>query len=302
MVEKAKALRFAEGKFIGKSDFLKGGFKVENKLESAGYVPRKQEALALRAMCARNNGAKVLILEGPPGTGKTFLGEAFAKSIEAESIYYLCHHWTSEEEMFLGIDVGAVAAGVEKSQDAYRAGFLLRAIEASVKGPVIVIIDEIDKAPERMEALLLDFLQHGRVHGPRGEVWQGDLSKMYIFITTNGIRPLMEPTQRRGFRLKMQFLPPNTEADLLRKLTGTPPTAIRVVVRMANVIRKDGETSPSVQEMKCLLSDLSLCESAKDVEILIDGWLVKEDEDRQALNNEFKNPAAILWGEWKRGR
>lgn len=275
--------------------------KVKDKLRLAGYVARKQEVLALRAMCARDNGAKVLILEGAPGTGKTFLGEAFAEAIGAESIYYLCHHWTSEEEMFLGIDVGAVAAGVEKAEDAYRPGFLLRAVEASEKGPVIVIIDEIDKAPERMEALLLDFLQHGRVHGPRGEVWQGDLSNMYILITTNGIRPLMEPTQRRGFRLKMQFLPPNVEGDLLRKLTGAPSGAIRAVVRMSNTIRKNGATSPSVQEMKYLLADLPLCESAKDVEILIDGWLIKEDEDRQALQSEFKNPAAVLWGEWKRG-
>lgn len=276
--------------------------KVKDKLKEAGYVARKQEVLALRAMCARDNGAKVLILEGAPGTGKTFLGEAFATSIEAESIYYLCHHWTSEEEMFLGIDVGAVAAGVEKAEDAYRPGFLLRAVEASKEGAVIVIIDEIDKAPERMEALLLDFLQHGRVHGPRGEVWQGDLPNMYIFITTNGIRPMMEPTQRRGFRLKMEFLPPNVEGDLLRKQTGAPTTAIRAVVRMANVIRKNGDSSPSVQEMKYLLSDLPLCESAKDVQILIDGWLIKEDEDRLALKNEFKNPAAVLWGEWKRGQ
>lgn len=275
---------------------------MKEKLEAAGYVPRKPEVLALRAMVARNNGAKVLILEGPPGTGKTFLGEAFAKSISAKSIYYLCHHWTSEEEMFLGIDVGAVAAGVDDPKDAYRPGFLLRAVEASKEGPIIVIIDEIDKAPERMEALLLDFLQHGRVHGLRGEVWQGNLSNMYVFITTNGIRPLMEPTQRRGFRLKMQFLSPNMEGDLLRKLTGASTTAIRAVVRMGNTIRKSGDTSPSVQEMKHLLVDLPLCESSKDVEILIDGWLIKEDEDRQALKSEFKNPAAVLWGEWKRGQ
>ena len=274
---------------------------MKEKLASVGYIARNQEALALRAMQARSNGAKVIILEGPPGTGKTFMGEAFAKSIKAESIYYLCHHWTTEEEMFLGIDVGAVAAGVDNAEDAYRPGFLLRAVEASRAGPVVIIIDEIDKAPERMEALLLDFLQSGRVHGPRGEIWQGVVSRMFVFITTNGLRPLMEPTLRRGFRLQMTFLPPATEQDLLRKWTGAPTTAIRAVVRMANVIRSKGETAPSVQEMKHLLTDLPLCESAKDVEILIQGWLVKEEEDQAALINEFKNPASVLWGEWKRG-
>lgn len=271
-------------------------------LKEYGYITRRNEEIALKAMKRRNNGAKVLILEGPPGTGKTSLGEAFAKSMETEAIYYLCHHWTSEEEMFLGIDVGAVAAGVDDPKDAYRPGFLLRAIEASKIGSVIVIIDEIDKAPERMEALLLDFLQHGRVHGPRGEKWQGDLSNMFIFITTNGIREMMEPTLRRGFRVQMNFLPSNVEGDLLRKWTGASPSAIRCVVRMANVIRKDGGTSPSLQEMKYLLSDLPLCESAKDVDLLIKGWLVKDEEDQEALNKEFKSPAAVLWGEWKRGQ
>ena len=270
-------------------------------LAKSGYMARPPGKLALRAMLARNNGAKVLVLEGPPGTGKTFLGEAFAQSLEAEHIYYLCHHWTTEEEMFLGIDVGAVAAGVEQAEDAYRPGFLLRAVEASRSGPVVIVIDEIDKAPERMEALLLDFLQQGRVHGPRGEVWQGDLANMFIFITTNGRRPLMEPTLRRGFRLAMQFLPANVEADLLRKWTGAPTGAIRAVVRMANVIREKGATAPSIQEMKHLLADLVQCESAEDVGILIAGWLLKEDDDRIALDEEFKNPAAVLWGEWKRG-
>lgn len=271
-------------------------------LEKFGYHTRPAEALALAAMQRRVNGVRALILEGPPGTGKTALGEAFAKSIGAECVYYLCHHWTTEEEMFLGIDVGAVAAGVERAEDAYRPGFLLRAVQVSQAGPVVVVVDEIDKAPERAETLLLDFLQHARVHGPRGEVWRGVVENIYVFITTNALRPLMEPTLRRGFRLAMQFLPANIEADILRKATGAPVGTIRAVVRMANVIRKNGATSVSLQEMKHLLMDLAVCQSADDVAILISGWLVKETEDAQALTAEFKNPAAVLWGEWKRGK
>ncbi len=271
-------------------------------LHSAGYTARPQELLALRAMTTRKNGANVLILEGAPGTGKTFLGEAFAASIGAQSVYYLCHHWTGDEEMFIGVDVGAVAAGVDRKEDAYRPGFLLRAVEASQVGPVVVIIDEIDKAPERAEALLLDFLQSGRVHGPNGEVWQGVLANMFVFITTNALRPLMEPTLRRGFRLRMEFLPALVEADILRKATGAPTGAIRAVVRMANTIRSKGATSVSLQEMRHLLEDMSVTASVADVAVLISGWLVKDEQDKAALDAEFGGKAAaVLWGEWKRG-
>lgn len=269
-------------------------------MELKNYHTRPAEALALAAMQRRVNGVRVLILEGAPGTGKTALGEAFAESINAEVVYYLCHHWTTEEEMFIGVDVGRVAAGVSKAEDAYKPGFLLRAVQASQTGPVVVIVDEIDKAPERAETLLLDFLQHARVYGPRGEVWQGNVGNIYVFITTNALRPLMEPTLRRGFRVRMEFLPANVEADILRKATGAPSGVIRALVRMAGVIRADGATSVSLQEMKYLLADLKVCQSAGDVDILISGWLVKEPEDKVAIEKEFKNPAAVLWGEWKR--
>ena len=272
-----------------------------DSLDFGTYVLRPPERLMLEAMLRRRNGANVAILEGPPGTGKTSLGEAFAEALGAQCIYYLCHRWTSDEEMFIGVDVGAVAAGVEKKEDAYRPGFLLRAVMASQQGPVVVIIDEMDKAPERAETLLLDFLQTGRVHGPNGEVWQGTLGNLYIFITTNGLRPLMEPTLRRGFRLRMEFLPANVEADILRKSTGAPTGAIRAVVRMANVIRTKGATSVSLQEMRHLLEDMTIAKSTADVAILLRGWLVKDAADSAALDEEFGGKAAaVLWGEWKR--
>jgi MoxR-like ATPase len=243
---------------------------------------------------------RALLLEGAPGTGKTFLAECLAKAIGAEYAYMLCHNWLSDEELFIGVDVGAVAVGVEQREDAYRHGLLLRAVEASQRGKVVVCIDEIDKAPQRAESLLLDFLQTARVHGTRGEVWQGVNENIIVVLTSNAVRPLMEATLRRCFRLRMEFLSENVERDLLRKWTGAPSGAIRAVVQFANVIRTSGATAPSIQEMKHLLLDMQQAESAGDVEILLRASLVKEDEDWQALEKAAKNPAAALWGEWKR--
>jgi len=271
------------------------------------YYLRSQESLALRALDARlhggdGSGVKALILEGKPGVGKTALGRYYAETHGGRVEYYLCHHWSSDEDLFIGVDVGRVAAGVHSAEEAYRPGVLLRAVAASHEGLVVVVVDELDKAPERAETLLLDFLQTGEVHGPRGEVWKADLNNLVVFITTNGLRPLLEATLRRCFRVRMEYLPPNVEADILRKATGAPTGAIRLVVRMGGVIRTAGETAVSLQELQRLLEDLPVAQSAADVEILLRGWLVKEDGDWEALCAEFKNPAAALWGEWRKAK
>jgi len=266
------------------------------------YFLRLQEGLALRALDARKGegAVRAVVLEGKPGVGKTALGRHYADINGGKVEYYLCHHWTSDEDLFIGVDVGRVAAGVSRPEDAYRPGVLLRAVTASHEGLVVVIIDELDKAPERAETLLLDFLQTGEVHGPRGEVWRANLRNLVVFITTNGLRPLLEATLRRCFRVRMEYLPPNVEADILRKATGAPTGVIRLVVRMGNTIRATGETAVSLQEMQRLLEDLPVAQSAAEVEILLRGWLVKEDGDWRALCAEFKNPAAALWGEWRK--
>lgn len=265
-----------------------------------GYHLRPAEAIALRAI-AQRKGLSTLILEGAPGTGKTYFAECLAKEQGAEYLYYLCHHWTGDEEMFAGVHVGRVAAGVEKPEDAYEYGVLAKAAIASLKGKVVICLDELDKAPQRAESLLLDFLQHGRVYLPDGSKLQGNLENMVVIITTNAVRPLMEATLRRGFRIKMEFLPPNIEADIIRKATGAKMGAIRVVVRMMNIIRANGATAPSLQEGKNLIADLAIAQSAEEVKILIHGWLVKEPEDWEALTAEMgQNPQSILWGEFKR--
>jgi MoxR-like ATPase len=175
---------------------------------------------------------------------------------------------------------------------------------ASHRGPVVLILDEVDKAPERVDALLLDFLQTGQVVGPFGERWAAHSGNLIILLTDNGLRPLAEPLLRRVFRYRMRFLPPHVEADLIRKHTGAPPPLARGIVALMNKIRAEGASSPSLQEGIGLAAAMAVAGSAEDVALLIRGFLIKTPEDEEALGGEegIRQAAAALWGEWRRPR
>lgn len=279
---------------------------VLDTMRQIGYVFRREEEIAVQALLSRpDNGIRALLLEGPPGSGKTFLAESLAKALGLEEgcgyHYTLLHHWTTDEDILVGVDVGAIAAGVQQREDAYRPGALLRGILDSHRGIALVCLDEADKAPPRVDALMLDVLQYGRVIGPRGEVFRAVPQHLIVVLTSNRTRRLQEPLERRCYRVRMTFLPEQTERALLEQQTNAPPRAIRVAVQMANVIRSRGTSSPSLAEIHALLFDLRVAKSAADVRILLAASLVKTEEDEAALQAVFgDHPEATLWGEWLR--
>ena len=265
-----------------------------------GYHARRGEALAAKFLTLITDTVRAAMLVGAPGTGKTFFAECFARGRQAEHFFVPCHPWLTNEEVNQGIDIGKVAVGVTHADEAYLDGQVLRAVKATKHHDVVLVLDEVEKAGTRFYALILDFLQHGRVPDARHKFHQANLHRLFVVLTANEEGEIPEAVKRRCFRVEMEFLPENVEIDVLRKSTGAPGGACRLAVRMANAIRTRGESKPSLQELRELLRTRDLVESADEADALIDGFLVKDPKDREAIVRVTSKPGAVLFGEFRK--
>lgn len=266
-----------------------------------GYHARRGEKLAAKFLALITNTVRAALLVGAPGTGKTFFAECFARGRQAQHIFVPCHPWLTNEEVNQGIDIGRVAVGVNHADEAYLDGQVLKAVKATQHSEVVLVLDEVEKAGTRFYALILDFLQHGRVPDARHHFHQANLENLFVVLTANAEGEIPEAVKRRCFRVDMEFLPESVETDVLRKSTGASGGACRLAVRMANAIRTRGESKPSLQELRELLRIRDLIESADEADALIEGFLVKDPKDREAINRVVARPGAVLFGEFKKG-
>jgi MoxR-like ATPase len=261
-------------------------------IETNGYRLTSQTRLAAKKVALRRG--TTFIITGPPGTGKTAFSEAIAKAMGAPYLYYLNHAWTSDEDLFKGVDVAEAVAG--RPDKVMSPGCLAQAAYASLKGPVVLCLDEQDKAPERVDALLLAFLESGYVPLGGDKSVKANMENLNVVITSNQVRELAEPLQRRAFRLHFDPLPEDIEVGILTKTTGIASPVASVIVRYTNAIRRRSMSTPSLSEMKKLVNDLKdLASEEDDINHLLKGWLVKHPEEWDVLVKTYKDPARSLY-------
>ncbi len=178
------------------------------KLDSLGYVVEEEFATILLLMLKLK---KPLLLEGPPGVGKTEASQIIASYLNTKLIRLQCYEgldvnsaiyeWNYQKQLLsIKLTEGSVLSSAEKESYIFGDEFLLKrpllqAITESDKAPVL-LIDEIDRADEEFEAFLLELLSAYQISIPE----MGTIKANHIpivVLTSNRTRELSDALKRR---------------------------------------------------------------------------------------------------------
>ena len=185
-------------------------------LRNSGYLIDRTSADLIQ-VALELPGMKALLLEGPPGVGKTALTEKIAQWLGADYIYVLATPNTDEDALlYKFVPDENTKSGIRVAE-----GPLTQAVKKAAAGKkVVLVIDEFDKTRPSTDALLLDLLQNGRVTlylGGKEDVLVADPDNLYVFLTSNAMREFSEPLMRRLVRVDFELLDPSDVAELLKR-------------------------------------------------------------------------------------
>lgn len=154
---------------------------------------------------------KPLLLEGPPGVGKTeaalvlsqFLGTNLIRlqCYEGLDVNAAVYEWNYQKQL-LGIRMqeGSDKSTAEKEQIIFSHDYLLKrpllqAITQEHKPPVL-LIDELDRSDEEFEAFLLELLSAFQITIPELGTIKA-VQKPFVILTSNRTRELSDALKRR---------------------------------------------------------------------------------------------------------
>ena len=279
--------------------------QLKEKLDQADYV--YDEVLATVLYVSLTLG-RPLLIEGAAGVGKTEVAKVMAAALDRELVRLQCYEGLDEskalyewnyQKQLLSIQVNMNTQDRDAlTKQLFSDEYLLeRPLLKSIRSekPVVLLIDEIDKADEEFEAFLLELLSEQQISIP--EIGTAKARSVpFVVLTSNRARPLSEALRRRCAYLHIDYPDMEKELAILRKKL--PHVDDRLCAQVALAVQKlRGNEAilkkPSIAETldwAAALDALGIRELTPDVLRQTAGFVLKNNEDLEILAEETGEP------------
>jgi MoxR-like ATPase len=249
--------------------------EVRKQLEDHHYICSDQIATAVYLAYHLR---KPILIEGPPGVGKTELAKTTAEMLGLPLIRLQCYEGLDEAKALYEWKYGkqllytqvlkqtldevlqgakGFAESVQRlhefgdiffSEEFLEARPLLRALKE--ENGCVLLIDEVDKADQEFESLLLEILSDYQVSIPEIGTVKAKRTPPIVFLTSNNTREISDALKRRCLHLYIPFPDVELEQRIVQARIPEIPDRLRAqLVRFIHELRElDLKKAPSISE------------------------------------------------------
>lgn len=253
-----------------------------------------------------------LLLEGEPGVGKTTAAKTLAVVLDTTLIRLQCYEgltanealydWNYQRQLLSIRLAEARGKGILdiSEADLYTEAYLvdrpiLRCVRHRGPTPPVLLIDEIDRADDEFEALLLEFLGESAVTVPELGTFLAECPPMAV-LTSNRSRDLHDALRRRCLYHWIDYPEPDRAAAIVRRTVpgATAPLIENATQFVCTARDLDLDKPPGVAEtidwvaalVALGVADLTAADSSPALASL--GALAKTPDDRTQIRDAYQ--------------
>lgn len=273
---------------------------LKERLDDARYV--YDDSLITTLLVTLKLG-RPLLIEGAAGVGKTEIAKVMAAALDRDLVRLQCYEGLDEskalyewnyQKQLLSIQVNMNHSSPDElTASLFSDSYLLeRPLLKSIRSeePVVLLIDEIDKADEEFEAFLLELLAEMQVTIPEIGSIRAKTTP-FVVLTSNRTRPLSEALRRRCAYLYLQY--PSVEKEVAIIRAKLPNVNDHLAVQVAQAVHDLRENDaimkkPSIAETLdwvSALEALGVSELTAEAAEQTRGFILKNNEDFAHLSH-----------------
>ncbi|WP_044109481.1 AAA family ATPase [Mycobacterium canetti] len=253
-----------------------------------------------------------LLLEGEPGVGKTTAAKTLAVVLDTTLIRLQCYEgltanealydWNYQRQLLSIRLAEARGKGISDMSEAdlYTEAYLvdrpiLRCVRHRGPTPPVLLIDEIDRADDEFEALLLEFLGESAVTVPELGTFLAERQPIAV-LTSNRSRDLHDALRRRCLYHWIDYPEPARAAAIVRRTVpgATAPLVENATQFVCTARDLDLDKPPGVAEtidwvaalVALGVADLTAADSSPALASL--GALAKTPDDRTQIRDAYQ--------------